>query len=124
MPEFKENTSPAMKRSGFKMKYNNSAFPFKSPLKHTRNAGKSKYGLSEEDANRHNAEEATERHSGPPHGTFSDSDTSEVQRFWGPNMTIVDQHGNILDRVTSEDFKKEEREIVSDTPIEKKKKKK
>ena len=35
MPEFKKNTSPAMKRSGFKMKYQggHSAFPFKSPLK-------------------------------------------------------------------------------------------
>ena len=33
MPTFKKNTSPAMKRSAYKMKYSNSAFPFKSPLK-------------------------------------------------------------------------------------------
>ena len=33
MPNFKENPN-AKKPSGFKMKYDNSAFPFKSPLKH------------------------------------------------------------------------------------------
>ena len=32
MPIFKENPG-GMKPSGYKMKYNNSAFPFKSPLK-------------------------------------------------------------------------------------------
>ena len=33
MPTFEKNTSPAMKRSAYKMKYSNSAFPFKSPLR-------------------------------------------------------------------------------------------
>ena len=33
MPTFKENPE-GMKPSGYKMKYKNSAFPFKSPLKH------------------------------------------------------------------------------------------
>jgi len=34
MPNFKKNTSSAMKKSAYKMKYNNSSFPFKeSPMK-------------------------------------------------------------------------------------------
>ena len=34
MPKFKKNTSPAMKKSAYKMRYqgSHSAFPFKSPL--------------------------------------------------------------------------------------------
>ena len=54
MPEFKENTSPAMKRSGFKMKYqgSHSAFPFKSPLRDEghdpeREAGHGPHGKSD-----------------------------------------------------------------------------
>ena len=51
MPTFKKNPSPAMKKSAYKMKYSNSAFPFKSAVKKLDDpsAGNQGYAMENED---------------------------------------------------------------------------
>ena len=112
MPEFKENTSPAMKRSGFKMKYQGSpsAFPFKSSP-------------------------AKDMGHQPPRGeghtidsSHSKDDPAAMTGIIGGEKEdmVIDEAGNWAYQQHRPDLmkKKEGREGSSDAPIEKKKKKK
>tara|TARA_R110002096_G_scaffold318542_1_gene512873 strand:+ start:35 stop:406 length:372 start_codon:yes stop_codon:yes gene_type:complete len=85
MPNFKKNASSAMKKSAYKMKYNNSSFPFKeSPMKayEGSDAQNERQNKAEEERDTDPNMESTQ--GGVPSGW----DTSGYGTYSGPNAYL------------------------------------
>ena len=97
MPNFKKNASSAMKKSAYKMKYNNSSFPFKeSPMK-------AYEGSDAQNERQNKAEE--ERDTDPnmkstQDGVPSGWDTSGYGMYSGPNAYL--RNFDLFDRIRAE----------------------